>query len=66
MPESARLLTVTAVYQLSDVGRKASLLAGGNGRAMGGPSDRAEGLAGHNGAVACTPPHMEEAATGVG
>ena len=32
-PESARSLTVTAVYQLSEAGRKASLLAGGDGRA---------------------------------
>ena len=34
MPESARSLTVTAVYQLSEAGRKASLLAGGDGRAV--------------------------------
>ena len=33
-PESARSLTVTAVYQLSEAGRKASLLAGGDGRAV--------------------------------
>ena len=34
MPESARALTVTAVYHLSEAGRKASLLAGGDGRAV--------------------------------
>jgi hypothetical protein len=34
MPESARSLTVTAVYQLSEARRKASLLAGGDGRAV--------------------------------
>lgn len=33
-PESARALTVTAVYHLSEAGRKASLLAGGDGRAL--------------------------------
>ena len=33
-PESARLLTVTARYLLSEDGRKASLLAGGDGRAV--------------------------------
>ena len=33
-PESARSLTVTAVNQLSEAGRKASLLAGGDGRAV--------------------------------
>lgn len=33
-PESARSLTVTAVYLLSEAGRKASLLAGGDGRAV--------------------------------
>jgi hypothetical protein len=33
-PETARLLTVTASYVLSEDGRKASLLAGGNGRAV--------------------------------
>jgi hypothetical protein len=33
-PESARSLAVTAVYQLSEAGRKASLLAGGDGRAL--------------------------------
>jgi hypothetical protein len=33
-PESARALTVTAVYHLSEAGRKASLLAGGDGRAV--------------------------------
>src|SRR5262249_40798620 len=31
---AARLLTVTATYVLSEDGRKASLLAGGNGRAV--------------------------------
>jgi hypothetical protein len=31
--ESARTLSVTADYRLSEVGRKASLLNGGNGRA---------------------------------
>jgi len=36
-PESARFLTVTAVYQLSEAGRKASLLAGGDGRALQQP-----------------------------
>jgi len=34
MPESARALTVTAAYRLSEAGRKASLLAGGDGRAL--------------------------------
>ena len=34
MPESARSLTVTATYQLSEAGRKASLLAGGDGRVV--------------------------------
>ncbi len=34
MPESARALTVTAVYHLSEAGRKSSLLAGGDGRAV--------------------------------
>jgi len=34
MPESARALTVTAAYHLSEAGRKASLLAGGDGRAL--------------------------------
>jgi hypothetical protein len=34
MPESGRALTVTAVYHLSEAGRKASLLAGGDGRAV--------------------------------
>lgn len=33
-PESARALTVTATYLLSEDGRKASLLAGGDGRAV--------------------------------
>lgn len=33
-PESARVLTVTATYLLSEDGRKASLLAGGDGRAV--------------------------------
>lgn len=33
LPDTARLLTVTATYLLSEEGRKASLLAGGNGRA---------------------------------
>jgi hypothetical protein len=33
-PETPRLLTVTATYVLSEDGRKASLLAGGNGRAV--------------------------------
>lgn len=32
--ESVRVLAVTAVYQLSEAGRKASLLAGGDGRAL--------------------------------
>jgi hypothetical protein len=36
-PEPARFLTVTAVYQLSEAGRKASLLAGGDGRALQQP-----------------------------
>jgi hypothetical protein len=31
---SSQTLTVSAVYQLSEMGRKASLLAGGNGRAL--------------------------------
>lgn len=34
LSETARLLTVTATYLLSEEGRKASLLAGGNGRAV--------------------------------
>src|SRR3989304_6064633 len=34
LPDTARLLTVTATYLLSEEGRKASLLAGGNGRAV--------------------------------
>lgn len=33
-PETARLLAVTATYLLSEEGRKASLLAGGDGRAV--------------------------------
>ena len=33
-PETARLLAVTATYLLSEEGRKASLLAGGDGRAI--------------------------------
>src|SRR5437762_6094712 len=33
-PASAKTLTVTATYLLSEEGRKASLLAGGNGRAV--------------------------------
>src|SRR3712207_4451965 len=32
--DAARALTVTATYQLSEEGRKASLLAGGDGRAV--------------------------------
>jgi hypothetical protein len=34
LPEAVRLLTVTATYLLSEDGRKASLLSGGNGRAV--------------------------------
>jgi len=34
VPEPARSLTVTVVYELSEAGRKASLLAGGDGRAV--------------------------------
>jgi hypothetical protein len=34
VPELPRALTVTAVYHLSEAGRKASLLAGGDGRAV--------------------------------
>ena len=34
VPESPRALTVTATYLLSEDGRKASLLAGGDGRAV--------------------------------
>ncbi len=33
-PEVARALSVTAIYLLSEDGRKASLLAGGDGRAV--------------------------------
>ncbi len=33
-PEPARALTVMAVYELSEAGRKASLLTGGDGRAL--------------------------------
>lgn len=33
-PEAVRHLTVLAVYELSEAGRKASLLAGGDGRAL--------------------------------
>ena len=33
-PEVARTLSVTAIYLLSEDGRKASLLAGGDGRAV--------------------------------
>ena len=33
-PETSRALAVTATYQLSEEGRKASLLAGGDGRAV--------------------------------
>ena len=40
-PEVARTLSVTASYLLSEDGRKASLLAGGDGRAR--PADRAAG-----------------------
>jgi hypothetical protein len=32
--QTAQTLTVTATYQLSEEGRKASLLAGGDGRAV--------------------------------
>lgn len=34
VPEAARHLTVLAVYELTEAGRKASLLAGGDGRAL--------------------------------
>jgi hypothetical protein len=36
--EPARFVTVTAVYQLSEAGRKALLLAGGDGRALQQPT----------------------------